>query len=46
LDFLEAEKVCQFCKSIIKVRIWEDRDPNREPVVISGLKDGKVECPV
>jgi uncharacterized protein (DUF2225 family) len=46
LDFYEAEIICPFCKSVIEVTIWEDGDPNREPIVVSGLIDDKVECPV
>lgn len=46
LDFYEAEIICPFCKTVIEVTVWEDGDFNRDPVVISGLKDGKVKCPI
>jgi hypothetical protein len=46
VDFFDVEIICLFCKSIIVVTIWEDGDPKHEPVVITGLMDGKVICPV
>lgn len=46
LDYFEVEVIRPFCKSIIEVTIWEDGELNRNPEVISGLKDGEVECSV
>lgn len=37
---------CPFCNSIIKITIWEHGDPKRELVVVTGLCDGKANCPV
>lgn len=46
LDFFEVEINCPFCNSKIEVTIWEDGDLKREPIVISGLMDEQVNCPV
>lgn len=44
LDFFEVEIKCPFCNQNIIVTIWEDGDPKRTPVVITGLLDGKAIC--
>lgn len=46
LDFFEVEITCSFCNADIKFTIWEDGEPKRDPVVISGLFDGKAKCPI
>lgn len=46
LDFFEVEIICPFCNSKIEVMIWEDGDPKRNPIVISGLSEVKSICSV
>lgn len=46
LDFLEVEITCPFCNSKIIVTIWEDGNPKRESLVITGLMDGETICPI
>ena len=44
IDFIEEEVKCPHCGKELLVQFCEEGDPNREPVVITGLA-GIVNCP-
>jgi len=44
IDFIEEEINCPHCGHRIIVQFCEEGDPNRDPVVVTGLA-GIVNCP-
>ena len=44
IDWIEEEIKCSFCGEKFLVLFCEDGNPNRIPIVITGLADGKTTC--
>jgi transcription elongation factor Elf1 len=45
LDYFEEEIKCPHCQKELLVQFCEDGDPNREPLVVTGLA-GVISCQV